>query len=211
MKRTNWNAILAASCIFCVLAGLAPAASQTGASKLMVAFEKAPAKDVFKQMASMLNCELVLDDRVTGKITVTAVNLPRLTALDITCASIDARCDIQGGILTVSPLAKDETPQLILRSKPYTGGLDRRLPSGLRYENVPPGRAMIDVFRYATVACDFYGESLLKGNPVTIDVSNLSVAEAVTRILENSGVKEYKIMQTLEDNPAYIIFTPSGR
>ena len=211
MKRTIWNAFLAACCMFCVLADLALAASQAGPSRSIIAFENAPPIDVLKQMASMLNCELVLDDRVTGKITVMAGNVPRLTALDLICASIDARCEIQGGILTVSPLAKNETPQLILRSKPYTGGLDMGLPSGLRFENVPPGRAMVDVFRSAGVAYGFYGESLLKGKHVTVDVSNLSIAEAVTRILENSGVKEYKIMQTLEDNPAYIIFTPAGR
>ncbi len=40
---------------------------------------------------------------------------------------------------------------------------------------------------------------------VTADVSNQRIADALPKILENAGIKNFQIMETLDDPPTYFI------
>ncbi len=193
-----------------LLMSLASASPQVNPQKrVSIAFAGADPLEVFGMLARDLNCEVALDKQVSQMITVRAHGVTQQTALDVICESIRCGWRVENGQLVIEPLAKLETSGLSSRSTPLMSGLDKRMRSNMRFENVPLRFVLEDVFKFAAVGYSLFGETASESKLVTIDLSNERVADALTKILENAGLKDFKIMQTVDDSPgSYFIFIP---
>ncbi len=198
-----------AICILLFPAGVSMAGNQTNQPKqISIAYEKANTRDMLRTIAKSLECKLSVDEKVDPSVTVLVRNVTWRTALDAICASIGCHSRVEGGTLTVSPLPAGELPDLVSRSTALKDGLNKRLGPRVRFEKVPLADALKDIFGSSRASYILLGETLSADRFVTIDVSNETVAGAVGKILENAGLKDFRIMQTVEDIPTYFVYMP---
>ena len=204
MKRMTLRIL---SCLFFILISVGTVWSQQNLQrKVSIAFDGAHPSDVFLVLAKSLDCELSLDQEVKQMVTVLVSNVTLQTALDAISESVGCRWRIESGRLIIEPLAKAETSVLTSRLIPLKNGLERRLPLNLRFESVPVRLVLQDVFKQARVSYCLFGESASETTLVTIDVSDRTVSDAITQVLENVRVTA-RIMQTLDDPPSYFIIS----
>jgi hypothetical protein len=193
------------SCMFLILISLGTVWPQSNLDRrVSIAFDRASPSDVFRVLAKSLDCELSLDQEVKQMVTVLLNNVTRQTALDAICESVNCRWRIESGRLIIGPLAKAEASVLTSRLVPLKSGLEKRLPFNMRFESVPVKAVLEDCFKLARVSYCLFGESASETTLVTIDVSDRTVSEAITQVLENVRVTA-RIMQTLDQPPSYLI------
>jgi len=203
----NRIALRTLRCMFLILISLSTVWSQSSLhGRVSIAFDRATPSDVFRLLAESLDCELSLDQKVKQVVTVQVSDVTRQTALDAICISVGCRWRIESGRLIIEPLEKAETSVLTSRLIPLKNGLEKRLRLNTRFESVPVKIVLEDVFKQARVSYCLFGESASESTLVTIDVSDRTVSDAITQVLENVRVTA-RIMQTLDDPPAYFIIS----
>ncbi len=98
-----------------------------------------------------------------------------------------------------------------LRSKPVKSGSDHRLDSSMVFNSEPLQDVLRKVFGSAKAGYILFGEMMSRERFVTADVRNQTLKEALARILESAGLRDFEIMETLEDPASYFIRVRSGR
>ncbi len=189
-------------CSSCFLFAVAQSNEQR---TVQLSFDEATNLPVFKVLAGLLNCDLALDQRVTHPVSILAQKVSPQSALDGICEDIGCRWRSAEGHLTVEPRPTGTPSTLLSHSAPLSAGLDARLNSGMRFESVPLKRALLDVLRSAGVPYMLFGKTLSETALVTVDVSGNRIADAIPQILQNAGIKDFTIRQTLEKPPSYFV------
>ena len=204
------NRMIPIQIAICILVGrtnLPAAAFQANLQgKVMVSWDQANPSDAFGQLARGLKCELILDKSVSRGVTMFGRNTTYQTTLDAICEDIGCRWRMDASKIIIEPVTeREEWPGLMSRSIPLKGGLDSRLDSSMRFVNAPLPRVLQDVFGSAKVGYILFGKLMSQNLLVTADVGNQRIADALSNILVNAGIRYFRIMQTLDDPPTYFI------
>lgn len=157
--------------------------------RISASFEKAAAPDILSFLARTKGYEPVLDPTLQDKISFRLEHVTVRTALNALCDSLGCRWRVDGRKLVFEALANPEGKSEQTDSAELLAPLQKIVPPGTRFNNVPLATALQSLARVAGTDVELTVGMVEANHRVSGDVGSKTVQAAIRQLVAATGLK----------------------